>query len=224
MDSLTDRVWKRGNVWSRERTGTLSQRTYATMIAFWSAVGIAASAVAAYYSQAWPLSLPLLVGALVLAIAGSIIALQSDQPAISVLGYMLVAIPFGLTTGPVVALYTEASVIRIFLITLALVVSLGIAGAVYPGNLESWGRWLLSGLLSLLLISVAAFFLRISITALDWAGVIIFSGYVVYDLNRAMHIPYTHDNAIDSALAIYLDFINIFLRLLELYGKAKEKE
>ena len=58
-------------------------------------------------------------------------------------------------------------------------------------------------------------------TALDWLGLLLFGAFVVFDLNRAIRIPYTMDNAVDSAMAIYLDFINIFIRLLSLMGQKK---
>ena len=60
-----------------------------------------------------------------------------------------------------------------------------------------------------------------AMTALDWIGVVIFGGLVIFDLNRAVRLPHTLDNAIDRAMAIYLDFINIFLRLLSLMGQKK---
>jgi FtsH-binding integral membrane protein len=58
-----------------------------------------------------------------------------------------------------------------------------------------------------------------ALTILDCFGVIIFSGMVVFDWNRAMRLPRTLDNAVDSALAVYLDWFNIFIRLLSLLGE-----
>ena len=56
-------------------------------------------------------------------------------------------------------------------------------------------------------------------TLWDLAGVALFSAYVVYDLNRAMSIPYSMKNAIDAAVEVYLDLINLFIRLLSLLGE-----
>ncbi len=222
MDSIADSVWKRGRVWTREGSHTMARGTYALMVTFWTAAGIASSAIAAYFTQGWPVTLQLLLGVLVVSIVGILIALRSANPFVSLVGYALVTIPFGALTGPVVALYAPASVVRILFLTTGLVVVLGVAGAVYPRSLEGMGSWLLGGLLLLLVGMLLGPRVGISLTALDWVGVVLFSAYVVYDLNRAMNIPYTMDNAIDSALAIYLDFINIFIRLLELYGKKKD--
>ena len=219
------------SVWDRSGSDKMSKNLWALKISFWIAVGIAASAIASNFTQSWQLSWPLLIGVLIAGILGVVIALSSGNPVISLLGYMLVAIPFGMMLGPVVATYVAASVVRVFFVTTGIVVVLGIVGAVIPDNLEGWGSWLLGGLTLLIIGSLAVpiaglFGLPIdhALTLLDWAGVAIFSGYVVYDWNRAMRVPYTDDNAIDCALAVYLDFINLFIRLLELTGTKKSND
>jgi hypothetical protein len=108
-----------------------------------------------------------------------------------------------------------------------MVIGLGIAGALYPRSLESWWSWLFGGLLLLLvghlllpLVSYLGVPIGNAMTLWDWAGVALFSGFVLFDLNRAMRIPYTMNNAIDAAVEVYLDFINLLLRLLSLLGEA----
>ena len=54
---------------------------------------------------------------------------------------------------------------------------------------------------------------------LDWIVVLIFCGYIGYDWSRANQIPKTIDNAIDSAAALYMDIINLFLRILRILGR-----
>jgi FtsH-binding integral membrane protein len=192
----------------------------------WTAVGIGASAVAASLSRNWGLDWLLMIGSLVFAIIGVIISAKSDNPAISFVGFMLVAVPFGLLLGPVVSLYTDASVARVLTLTTAIVVVLGVIGAVVPASLEIWRGWLFGGLLLLLggmffvpLMGLFGVPIGGALTALDWFGVVLFGGYVIYDLNRAMRIAYTLDNSVDAAVAIYLDFFNIFIRLLALLGE-----
>lgn len=219
------------SVWDRSGHGTMSKNLFAFMVSFWTAAGIVASAIAAYYSQSWELTWPFLIGVLVTGIVGVIVALKSENPVISLIGYALVAIPFGLMLGPVVALYTAASVVRVLFVTTGVVVALGIVGAVIPDDLEGWGSYLFGGLILLIVgglaVPIAGFFglpIDHALTLLDWAGVLIFSGYVIYDWNRAMRVPFTSDNAIDCALAVYLDFINLFIRLLSLMGTKKSDD
>lgn len=216
------------SVWEREGLGSMSKGLFALMVSFWTAVGITASAVAAYYSQSLELSWPLLIGVTVSALIGVAVALSSENPLVSLFGYALVAIPFGLMLGPVVALYTEASVVRVLFITTVVVSALGLVGAVIPDSLEGWGSVLFGGLVALLagyfivpLAGLLGLPIGGALTLLDWAGVLVFSGYVIYDWNRAMRVPFTMDNAIDCALAVYLDFINLFIRLLSLTGTRK---
>ena len=218
-------------VWDRTSTGRegMSKRAFAIMLTFWTAFGIAASAAASYISYEWQPGWLLVIGALVASIAGIVIALKSDNPVFSFLGYMLLAIPYGLLLGPVVAMYTTASVFKILLVTTGMVVGLGVIGAVWPRSLESWGAWLFGALLILLfgsLITVIAGAFGVPVHGAmrlwDWVGVGLFSAYVIFDLNRAMRVERTHDNAIDCAVAVYLDFANLFIRLLSLFGHRKD--
>ncbi len=219
------------SVWERNGYGTMSKNLFALMVSVWTAVGIAVSAIAAYWTQGWELNLVFLLGVLVFGLAGVWIALTNDNPLISLLGYMMIAVPFGMMLGPVVALYTTASVVRVFFVTTGVVVVLGIVGAVIPDSLESWGSWLLGALTMLIIgsfiVPLAGLFglpIDHALTWLDWIGVLVFSGYVIYDWNRAMRVPYTMDNAIDCAVAVYLDFINLFVRLLSLTGSKKSDD
>ncbi|MBI3577125.1 US12 family protein [Candidatus Gottesmanbacteria bacterium] len=209
----------------------MSKNLFAFATSAWTALGIAATMAGAAVSEKWELNLVFLLGVLVAGIAGVIIALKSDVPIVSLFGYMLVAIPFGLMLGPVVALYTMASVVRVFFVTTGMVVALGIVGAVIPDSLEGLGSWLFGGLVALLIglliVPIAGMFgvpIKEAMTILDWVGVVLFSGYVVYDWNRAMRVPFTLDNSIDCALAVYLDWINLFIRLLELTGTKKSDD
>ena len=54
---------------------------------------------------------------------------------------------------------------------------------------------------------------------MDWIVALLFCGYIGYDWARANAIPNTLDNAIDSAAALYLDIINLFIRLLHIMSR-----
>ncbi len=212
------------SVWGRDGgTHAMSQRFFNVMLCFWTAVGIASSAVAASVSLTWTLGWGLLLGTFAIAVIGILIALRSDEPIISLLGYAMVTIPFGLMLGPLVGATATAVVIKAFFITTAMVVVLGVMGALIPKSLESWAPYLFGGLclliLGLLFVPLAAAFglpVEGALTWMDWAGIVLFGFYVIFDLNRAQRVQRTHDNAIDCALAVYLDFVNIFIRVLAL--------
>lgn len=223
------------SVWNRRHDGhVMSKGLFAFMVSLWTAVGIAVSAIAANYSTTWQFSsgwtmLGFVLGVLVISIAGIFISLMSDNPVISFVGYMMVTIPFGLLLGPIVALYTAASIVKVFTVTTGIVVVFGLVGALTPDNLEGWGSYLFGGLLILLLgsflVPIAGFFglpIQGAMTLLDWVGVILFTGYVIYDWNRAMRVDRTIDNSIDCAVALYLDFANLFIRLLSIMGDTSD--
>lgn len=215
------------SVWDRASTGreAMSKNAFAALVSFWIAAGIAGSAIVAHGARALQPGLGTSLAVLVVAIIGIVIALRSENPFVSLLGYAMVVLPFGFILGPFVAQYSNASVEKIFFVTAAMVVALGVVGAAIPHSLEGWGSWLFSGLIVLLIGSFALpiagmFGIPIvgALTALDWVGVVLFSGYIVYDWNLAMRVERTHDNAIDCALALYLDIVNLFIRLLQLFG------
>ncbi len=225
-------------VWDRQydRTpGTMSRQLYMLLVCGWTALGITFSAFCANFSQNWDTSswnswgfigFALLV--LAVALGGTYIASSSDNPVISAFGYALVAGPFGLLLGPVIAQYETSSVVKVFALTAMVVFILGLVGAVIPDDLSSWGVPLMGALMLLLgglfVVPILGFVgvpTEGAMTVLDWVGLVIFGALIIFDLNRAVRLPHTLDNAIDSAVAIYLDFINVFIRLLSLMGNKK---
>lgn len=219
-------------VWDREGSDhAMSKNLFALLVCFWTAIGIGTSAAAAWYTTGMGLNMTMLVGGTLCAFAGVAIAMISKNPLFSLIGYMMIAVPFGAIVGPIVALYTAASVAKVFIITTSMVIVLGVVGAVIPDSLEGFGGPLLAALTVLIIgqfFTIFASFFGIPVegamTALDWIGVVIFSGYVVFDLNRAMRVERTHDNAIDCAVSIYLDFANLFIRILELTGTKRSDD
>lgn len=225
-------------VWDRQydrASNQISRKLYTLLICGWTAAGIVLSAYTASISQDWPVTswgalgfLGFMLGILAVAILGTVISNKSDNPVISAFGYVLVAGPFGLMLGPIMAMYETSSIVKVFALTSMVVLVLGIVGVMIPDDLSSWGTPLFGGLLLLLggyfIVPILGFFgipTGGAMTLLDWAGLLIFGALVIFDLNRAMRLAYTVDNAIDSAVAIYLDFINIFIRLLSLMGEKK---
>ena len=162
-----------------------------------------------------------ILGYFALAIPGIIISTKSDNWIISLLGYAMVVVPTGAILGPYVHLFTIASVLNIALVTIGVSAAIGLAGAVYPKSVEHWGGFLLTALLVLIVGNFASIFipaLNGGLHLWDWLGVFIFSGFIFYDMNRAMRMDYTLDNAVDNAVAFYLDIINLFIRLLSIFG------
>ena len=90
-------------------------------------------------------------------------------------------------------------------------------------NLASWGRWLLGALLVGILLSVATliFHLGISQLAISLGLGVIFIGLTLYDFWRVKAQRAGDNNALMLALSLYLDFINLFLILLRIFGRRR---
>lgn len=219
------------SVFFRQGENELSKNAFSGLICFWVLVGIAVAMACASIAKDWTFMVNWfgVIVVLLVGFFGVYINKTSNVPLVSFVGYMLVVVPLGLFSGPAVAHYTAASIVSVLFVTSVLVAALGVVGAVIPEDLSGFGSYLFGGLIVLLVgyfvVPLAAFFglpIEKALTWLDWAGIALFSFYVVYDWNKAMRVPYTRDNAIDFALEIWLDWMNIFLRLLGQTGRRND--
>lgn len=217
----------RAQIWKETGTDhTLGKRVFIFMLSFWTVFGIMVSSWASGISAHWQIGTLGFLGLFAASMVGVVLsATGKDNILLSLLGYVIMSGALGLLLGPVLAMYTVASVIKIMGCTVGVVVGLGAVGVIYPGSLESWGAYLTGALWILLVgligVPIAIHFgapIKGLLTWMDWVGLLIFGGLVIYDLNRAMRVERTHTNAVGCAVGIYLDFMNIFIRLLSLFG------
>ena len=164
----------------------------------------------------------LLIGYLVLAVAGTVIAARSRNPLISFLGYNMVVVPFGLVITLMVETYGgihSAVVTNAFLYTL--LISVGMMGCVMiaPQFFAKLGGALIGVLIGVIVCEFVLLILGVQQVWIDWLVAGLFSLYVGYDIYRSQQFPKTLDNAVDSALDIYMDIANLFIRILSILGK-----
>lgn len=147
---------------------------------------------------------------------------KSEEPAISFLGYNFVVVPFGLIVNLVVSRYQPALVLQAIQVTAGVTAIMMLLGTLFPRFFQSIAFALSAALLGVLVVELFQIFvLGIHSTWIDWVVVVIFCGYIGYDWGRANQIPRTVDNAIDSAAAIYMDIINLFLRIVRILGRRR---
>lgn len=147
---------------------------------------------------------------------------HSTEPVISFIGYNLVVVPFGLVINLVVNNYDPALVIQAIQVTALVTIMMMIFGSLYPKFFQKIHSTLAIALLLVIIIElVQIFILHIYQDWIDWAVVLIFCGYIGFDWGRANRIPKTIDNAVDSAAQIYMDIINLFLRILRILGRKR---
>lgn len=160
------------------------------------------------------------VGYLVFAIAGIVLSVKSTNPWISFLGFNLLVLPMGVVLCLIVPALPVAVVTKALLLTGIVTASMILLGLIHPQIFLGLGRTLFIALLvGLVAELVATFLLGYRGAAFDWLFVIIFSGYIGYDIAKSQAYPKTVDNAVDCALDIYLDIINLFIRLLALLSR-----
>jgi FtsH-binding integral membrane protein len=152
--------------------------------------------------------------------AGVYLFQRSNQPWVSFVGYNLVVVPFGLVVNLVVSRYDASLVQDAIRITAWVTVAMMVAGTLFPRFFAKISGALTVALLAVIVVElVEVFILGIHHGVLDWIVVLIFCGYIGLDWGRANQIPKTFDNAIDSAAALYMDIINLFLRILRILGR-----
>lgn len=160
------------------------------------------------------------IGYFVCCFAGIALYSKSDSPPVSFLGYLLVVAPFGLIINLVVSRYSTEVVGNAIQATGIITFIMMLLGTMYPAFFKSIARGLFIALICTIVVElVMVFVFNTHHTIIDWIVVLIFCGYIGYDWARANSIPKTVDNAIDSAAALYMDIINLFLRLVRILGR-----
>jgi uncharacterized protein len=173
----------------------------------------------------------LILGELALVMALSFLA---NRVSAAVAGAMFVGYSAlnGVTLSVILLAYTAQSVAQVFFITGGMFAGMSVFGFVTKRDLTSMGSFMIMGLWGIIITMVVNIFLKSPAIAyaISFIGVFIFLGLTAYDTqklkNLALTSPETTEGsenpAIIGALILYLDFINLFLMLLRLFGKRQQ--
>jgi len=133
----------------------------------------------------------------------------------------------GLSLASIFLIYTHTSIARVFFITAGTFAGMSLYGYTTQRDLTAIGSFLIMGLWGIVIASVINLFLASSALyfAISVIGVLVFVGLTAYDTQRIKESYYVSDGdvvagkkAIMGALALYLDFINLFLIMLRFFG------
>ena len=141
--------------------------------------------------------------------------------------FFVYAASLGLSLSVIFLVYTHASITRVFFISAAAFGALSLWGYSTQRDLSAFGSFLIMGLFGIIIAGLVNIFLHSS--QLDWIisviGVIVFAGLTTWDTQKIKEMYEPMDDgtvagrkAVMGALALYLDFINLFLSLLHLFG------
>lgn len=215
--------------------------TFVARVYNWMGVGLGVTAaVALLISQSETLvrtifGNPIILIGLVIAQLGTVFAISASarraNPALATMLFLAYAALLGLTMSVILLVYTASSVAGTFLVTAGMFGGMSVYGWTTKKDLTSIGSFLIMAVWGLILASIVNIFLRSS--GMSWlisiAGVAIFVGLTAYDTQKIKRIGASVDGdsaegrglAIQGALALYLDFVNMFMFMLRLLGSRR---
>ncbi len=153
-------------------------------------------------------------------IAGSFM-IRSRNAVMGFLGYNLIAIPIGLMLSILLPSYPAELISQAVLITAGISLVMTVASIMFPQFFARIGSTLFISLIVLIIVELVAGLFGYRGTIFDYLVCALFSLYIGFDWYRANNLYRTASNAISVAANLYLDIINIFLRILSILGKRK---
>lgn len=220
----------------------LSEASFISRVYQWMSLGLVMSGAA----SAWLLTQPALMKAIFtnsLLLVGLVIAelalviwlsaaAMRMSHALAVAVYLAYSFLNGVTLASIFLVYTGSSIMTTFMVTAGTFFFFSVYGMTTKRDLTSVGSLAMMGLFGIIIASLVNIFLKspAMMWIITYAGVGVFLALVAYDTQKLkeMHAMAEHDAdlgkrvAILGALRLYLDFINLFLMLLRIFGRGRD--
>ncbi len=155
-------------------------------------------------------------------------SLQKISVQAATLGFLTYSVLNGITMSGIFLIYTSASISSTFFITAMTFAGVSVYGWVTKQDLTSVGSFCFMALIGVIVASLANWFFHSPVFSwiISYCGVAVFIGLTAYDTQRLKAIHQNMENApeqlaIVGALMLYLDFINMFLFLLQIFGRRR---
>ena len=161
------------------------------------------------------------IGFLVLGLVGGMIAAKGNY-VLSLVGYGMNILAFAILLSMVTMLYPANYILLAAVLTTVVVLTMTVAAVVFPNAFLSMGKTIFIALIGLVIAEFVTMLMGMfypNIFAI--IGIFIFSLYVGYDWARGQQYPSTASYACFTALQLYMDIINIFIRILRLLSKRR---
>ena len=226
---------------SKKEQLALEARRFIARVYGWMAVALVLSAASAFFAAHSDLAFNLIwsgrhIGFYVLVALEIllVVIISATLPKIPVgfAGFLFVlySVINGLTLSAIFLVFTIKSIGTVFLISAGMFFAMSLYGRFTKQDLNSAGRYLMMAIFGLVIASVVNLLLKSDI--LQWiismVTLVVFIGLTAYDTNKIVQASHLADGsdtfkkaAIYGALELYLDFLNIFLSLLNLFGKKR---
>jgi len=208
----------------------------------WMSLGLLITAVVAWFTATSPLGLTLLRSpglvlmlvvlqfGLVIGLSAAINKLSGAAASLMFAGYSALT---GLTLSSIFFVYSGASIFQAFVVTAGMFGATSVYGMVTKRDLTGMGSFMFMGLIGIVIASLVNMFMQSSALSfgISVIGVIVFTGLAAYDTQKLKYMgevmPQDDGTAVRrgtilGALTLYLDFLNLFLMLLRLFGSSRD--
>jgi FtsH-binding integral membrane protein len=227
--SANERLWEASQAFPVLMRKVYVWMTLALAITGFTAYGVATSpgVMQAIYSN------PVLFWGLIIAefalVFGVSAAINRLSLTFATLMFVLYSVINGALLSYIFILYTTSSISTVFFITAGTFAAMAIIGYTTKTDLSSWGKILLMALIGLIIATIVNVFIKSTMfnLILSYVGVLIFVGLTAYDSQKIKQMLLQTPDASEGAqkiallgaLTLYLDFINLFIYLLRIFGK-----
>lgn len=203
---------------------------------FWMFLGLLSTAGVAWYTYSSGLWVNifvngyfniLLIAELVVVVLFSLLFRKLPSIVVAIL-YFLYSMINGVSLSTIFVVFELNSIVTLFVTSSLLFGGFAFLGYITKKDLSKWYYLLLGTLLASIIVSIVNIFLGNTIVDIfiDWVVLFTFFGITAYDMNKIKNLQY--DTSIHSdklyiygAMQLYLDFINIFIRILSIFGKRR---
>jgi len=227
-----------------ENVSDVSGNRFLSKVYMWMFISMLLTAVASYAvmsSASLQATMFGLMWILIIAELGIVILLswklKSMSPAMAAAAYVFYSVLSGITLTPILTYYTLASVFVVFLISAGMFIGMSLIGYFIKKDLSGLRRFFMMALIGLVIAMLANMLLSYFAPALangmnliiSVIAVLLFAGLTAHDTQKIKKIgqsmeygnPYSQNLAIVCALTLYLDFINLFIHMLRLFGQRR---
>ncbi|MFH1874146.1 MAG: Bax inhibitor-1/YccA family protein [Pseudomonadota bacterium] len=229
------------NAITRQGTVELAQQRFVAKVYWWMCIALLTTGFVSYYVAANPSLIATIFGnsmlfiVLVIAQFGLVIALSAAINRLSAMTatalFFLYSALTGLTLSVIFIAYTQESLVTTFLVTAGTFGVTAFYGYVTKKDLTQIGSLAFMGLIGIIIASIVNWFFQSTFlnTIVTYIGVLVFVGLTAYDTQKIKQMgpmfqsgsEQEQKGAILGALRLYLDFINLFLMLLRIFGRRR---
>ncbi len=219
-----------------------SVSSFLSKVFMWMAAGLVVSALGSFWLMAQPGLLKTVLGnqwiffGLIIAELGLVIwlsaAIRSLSAGVATLIFLVYSFLNGITLTPIFLIYTGTSILSTFAVTAGTFFFFSLYGLTTKKDLTSMGGLMVMGLFGVIIASVVNIFLKSPVLywIATYVGVAVFLGLIAWDTQKLKMIhALGFENsesekkaAIIGALTLYLDFVNLFIHLLRIFGKRRD--